>query len=657
MGGLLAALLILLAGALAALHAQSSPSISIELSPGNSVPQNTAITGTVTLSNLDPSDYSSLIFRADTTKYDPSKYPEAASCLGDDVNEDITIAVDESREVFTISVYKACALDIYAHYTLDLTISKADVELASAEHAFSMTRYLTGAGPTATPPAPDAQAWIDPDPRTLNMRVHGEWQEFHFRSDVTKYLNDHLGVMMFGNEYGYFAAPGESRPSMTPEVACQRSADDNINWRRAINQGLWAVACKPGQVFMRLIHESDGVDPLYEYEFTTRDDSEPPPPTPQPPPPPPPPITRGGGGGGGGGGAPQNRSPEFTDGATTDLSIAENTPAGEDIGDPVAAKDREDDTLTYSLRGADAESFDIDRATGQLRTKAPLDYEAQAAYSVIVSVSDGKSSSGRDSDARDDSITVTIDIENVDEPGEVALSSHQPQVAVALTATLTDLDGGLSGITWLWERSADQTDWTEIDGARTASYTPAIGDLSSYLRVTVSYEDGHGRGKSAGAVTGDPVLVNTVPRFPGAAIEIEVEEGSGDAESGGVGEPVAAADPDGDTLISSLGGDDAEFFEIDVSTGQLWSKAPLDYETQAVYTVVVSVRDGKGLQRGPRHGHRRLRHGDHRRRQRGRTGDARFAVVRAAGRRPPRRPPDRPGRGRGRGGLEVGAFA
>ncbi len=461
MGGLLAALLILLAGVLAVLHAQSSPSISIELSPGNSVPQNMAITGTVTLSNLDPGDYSSLTFRADTTKYAPSQYPEAASCLGDDVNEDITIAVDESREVFAISVYRACALDIYAHYTLDLAISKADVELASAEHAFSMSRYLTGAGPTATPPAPDAQAWIDPDPRTLNMRVHGDWRLFHFRSDVTKYLNDHLGVMMFGNEYGYFAAVSESGTTMTPEEACQRSADDNVSWRRAINQGLWAVACKPGQAFMRLIHETDAVDPLYEYEFTTRDDSEPPPPTPQPPPLPPPPITRGGGGGG----APQNRSPEFSDGATTDLSIAENTPAGEDIGDPVAATDREDDTLTYSLRGADAESFDIDPATGQLLTKAPLDYEAKASYSVIVSVSDGKSSSGRDSDSRDDSIAVTISVENVDEPGAVALSSHQPQVDFALTATLTDLDGGLARVVWLWERSADQADWTKINGA------------------------------------------------------------------------------------------------------------------------------------------------------------------------------------------------
>ena len=304
-------------------------------------------------------------------------------------------------------------------------------------------------------------------------------------------------------------------------------------------------------------------------------------------------------GGGGGGGTPQNRSPEFTDGSKTDRSIAENTPAGADIGEPVAATDREDDTLTYSLLGADAESFGIDPATGQLTTKAPLDFEAQAAYSVIVSVSDGKSSSGRGSDSRDDSITVTITVENVDEPGAAALSSHRPQVAVALTATLTDPDDGLDRITWLWERSADQADWTEVDGAASNSYTPVVGDLGSYLRATASYEDGHGRGKSAGVVTGDPVLINTVPRFPGMGIAIEVEEGSGDAESGGVGAPVAAADPGGDTLTYSLGGDDAGSFEIDASTGQLWSKAPLDYEAQANYTVVVSVRDSRDFNGDP----------------------------------------------------------
>ena len=54
--------------------------------------------------------------------------------------------------------------------------------------------------------------------------------------------------------------------------------------------------------------------------------------------------------------------------------IAENTPAGTNIGAPVTASDT--DVLTYSLvDGSDAANFDINRATGHLITKADLDYE------------------------------------------------------------------------------------------------------------------------------------------------------------------------------------------------------------------------------------------------------------------------------------------
>ncbi len=73
-------------------------------------------------------------------------------------------------------------------------------------------------------------------------------------------------------------------------------------------------------------------------------------------------------------------NPEFVDGAGT-RSIAENTPPGVNIGAPISATDDDEgaieyaDTLTYSLSGTDASSFDIDASTGQLITKAPLDAE------------------------------------------------------------------------------------------------------------------------------------------------------------------------------------------------------------------------------------------------------------------------------------------
>ena len=57
--------------------------------------------------------------------------------------------------------------------------------------------------------------------------------------------------------------------------------------------------------------------------------------------------------------------------------VAENTPAGSAIGDPVVAEDEDGDILTYTLTGARrcSANFDIDRATGQIMTKAALDNE------------------------------------------------------------------------------------------------------------------------------------------------------------------------------------------------------------------------------------------------------------------------------------------
>ena len=58
--------------------------------------------------------------------------------------------------------------------------------------------------------------------------------------------------------------------------------------------------------------------------------------------------------------------------------VAENTRKGEPVGPRVVATDSEGDVLTYTLGGTAADSFDIDVATGQLRTKAALDRETDA---------------------------------------------------------------------------------------------------------------------------------------------------------------------------------------------------------------------------------------------------------------------------------------
>ena len=86
---------------------------------------------------------------------------------------------------------------------------------------------------------------------------------------------------------------------------------------------------------------------------------------------------------------PTDSRPSFVDGSHTNRTVAENTAKGVNIGNPVAATDADNDTLTYTLSGPDAASFDIDNTTGQLKTNAELDYETKNSYTVTVTVSDG----------------------------------------------------------------------------------------------------------------------------------------------------------------------------------------------------------------------------------------------------------------------------
>ena len=60
----------------------------------------------------------------------------------------------------------------------------------------------------------------------------------------------------------------------------------------------------------------------------------------------------------------------------------------------------------------------------------------------------------------------------MNEPGTVTLSAVQHRVGVSLTASLTDLDGGVSGLKWQWSKGID-----DIDGATSDTYTPTSEDV------------------------------------------------------------------------------------------------------------------------------------------------------------------------------------
>ena len=102
-----------------------------------------------------------------------------------------------------------------------------------------------------------------------------------------------------------------------------------------------------------------------------------------------------------------NQVPTFPSEATT-RSVPENTVPGVAIGLPIGATDADDDTLTHSLSGTDASSFAFNTTSGQISTAAALDFETKNAYELTVSVDDGEGGA--------DSITVTIQVTNVNEP-------------------------------------------------------------------------------------------------------------------------------------------------------------------------------------------------------------------------------------------------
>ena len=131
-----------------------------------------------------------------------------------------------------------------------------------------------------------------------------------------------------------------------------------------------------------------------------------------------------------------NDAPRFpNDLGTRDLDENEGNAAtgtGMDLGAPFTATDDDNDTLTYSLEGPDAQYFTVVPGTGQIRTKPGVtyDHETTPTYTVTLKVSDGTAS---------DTMVVTIDVNDLTE---------RPQAPAApRVRTATGDETGLS-VTW-----------------------------------------------------------------------------------------------------------------------------------------------------------------------------------------------------------------
>ena len=284
-----------------------------------------------------------------------------------------------------------------------------------------------------------------------------------------------------------------------------------------------------------------------------------------------------------------NEPPTVTGNATP--SVDENTTAVATY----SATDPEEVPPSWSLQGG-AGVFMITSAGALSFTTAP-NYEVKSSYTVTVLASDG---------TNDDDHVVTVTVTDVDETEKLTLSARRPFIAIAYTAAFEEgMGDAVQSPTWVWARSPNGTSsWDDITGATAATYRPVGDDRDNYLRVTVSYDDGHSA-KTLQATSELPTLPdipnNRPPTFPsplftGGATGLSVDE---NATAGTVvGLAPQATDPELGTLSYSLavtGFTTDPPFEINANSRQIRvaSGAALDHEDQDHdrYSVTVTAED------------------------------------------------------------------
>ena len=311
-----------------------------------------------------------------------------------------------------------------------------------------------------------------------------------------------------------------------------------------------------------------------------------------------------------------NDRPTFS-AETITISVDENTGTGMNVGSAITATDDDmGDTLTYWFPSTFT-VFTVG-ANGQIATSEALDFESQSSYTVPLYVRDSKSPSGAGDSIPDDSIKVTITVNEVNAEPTIA-GDNAPDVdentTTVGTYTVTDDD---TGDTHTWSIDSDTSVEENRDGSlfeigstsgvlsfKNAPDYETPGSLttppSNTYKVTIKVTDSGSPARSdTYDVTVSVTNVNEPPSIGGLSTG-QIREGTSTSH---VIHTYMAPDPENDTPTWSLAGQDAGDFSINPTTGALTFSAVPDYENPAdqntdnFYNVTVRVTDGKNAQGG-----------------------------------------------------------
>ncbi len=190
-----------------------------------------------------------------------------------------------------------------------------------------------------------------------------------------------------------------------------------------------------------------------------------------------------------------------------------------------ASSDEDRDGIQWLTGGVDRGLFSLDSPSGALRFLQAPDFENPLDVGPPGRGTNNSYELKLVAWARDsgpiftDEVDVKVTVTDVDEAGALSLSATRPALGAVLRAVLTDPDGVTAGTAlWQWERSTGRNLWAVIDGAAAASYTPVAADTNTFLRVTATYADEHGTGKTVSEVAPNVV---TGPLLTGLTAETD----------------------------------------------------------------------------------------------------------------------------------------
>ena len=222
-----------------------------------------------------------------------------------------------------------------------------------------------------------------------------------------------------------------------------------------------------------------------------------------------------------------NNAPEFAVDQAI-FTVPENSAAGTVVG-TVTATDPDDDTLTYSLEGTDEASFDIDSATGEIKTKAGVTYNYEAkqnSYEMTAKADDGSGGTH----------TIDVAIALLDDDTEKSAKPAKPTLAavpgsstsLAASWSKPDLNGGpdITGYDVQYRQTGGS--WTNFPHTGT-TLTATVTGLTANTEYRVRVQAKNGEGNSDWSDPSDAARTNAVdiPIPPGLEVTLHLSDEDG----------------------------------------------------------------------------------------------------------------------------------